>query len=220
MAQTYYNLTSIQVGLMITLPGIAGFIQLLWFKSIWTSRFVDMQLMLFGIAVMAAAQLVIFPYGQKQPHLGQFISCLTLMYGLGYPVGHTAVLGAFSKIQKHGKQGAMMGWFATAGSLARILFPIASGLSNTFAANSPFMIVLLLLILSYVGLILLRNRINFYIEDNRSDQTVLTIWDKQQLGVCGLLFFLSLLLIVLLCNRTSNGTNIFVYFEWEGENER
>ena len=49
------------------------------------------------------------------------------MYAVGYPVGHTAVLGAFSKLQKHGVQGGLMGWFATAGSFARIVVPIATG---------------------------------------------------------------------------------------------
>ena len=50
-----------------------------------------------------------------------------MMYALGYPIGHTAVLGACSKAQKHGRQGALMGWFASAGSLARVVLPVISG---------------------------------------------------------------------------------------------
>ena len=53
----------------------------------------------------------------------------------------------------------MMGWFATSGSLARILLPILSGYLDKLVDNSPFNIVLFLLSLSYLGIILLKSHI-------------------------------------------------------------
>lgn len=57
--------------------------------------------MLGGIAVMILAQLIGLSYGQV-PHFGRYVTSVVLMYAFGYPIGHTAVLGAFSKIQKSG----------------------------------------------------------------------------------------------------------------------
>ena len=81
------------------------------------------------------------------------------MYALGYPIGHTAVLGAFSKAQKHGRQGALMGWFASAGSFARIVLPVTSGYLEQWADGSSFNLVLLLLAGSYLAVLVIRPRL-------------------------------------------------------------
>ena len=90
------------------------------------------------------------------------------MYGFGYPIGQTALLGAFSKIQKSGPQATLLSWFATAGSLARILLPIGSGLIDNAIDNGPFNIVLLMLSISYLFIILLIPLINKYILNNNN----------------------------------------------------
>tara|TARA_B100000683_G_scaffold234705_1_gene238042 strand:+ start:204 stop:554 length:351 start_codon:yes stop_codon:yes gene_type:complete len=41
-------------------------------------------------------------------------------FDAGYPVGHTAVIGWFSKAMKNKPQGFLLGIFGSAGSLARI----------------------------------------------------------------------------------------------------
>ena len=61
----------------------------------------DIQLMLGGIGVMIIAQLIGLSYG-RVPQYGRYLTSVVLMYAVGYPIGHTAVLGAFSKIQKSG----------------------------------------------------------------------------------------------------------------------
>ena len=61
----------------------------------------DIQLMLGGIAVMILAQIVGLSYGTI-PEFWRYITSVVMMYAIGYPIGHTAVLGAFSKIQKSG----------------------------------------------------------------------------------------------------------------------
>ena len=58
--------------------------------------------MLGGIAVMILAQIVGLSYGTI-PEFWRYITSVVMMYAIGYPIGHTAVLGAFSKIQKSGK---------------------------------------------------------------------------------------------------------------------
>ena len=131
----------------------------------------DLQLMLGGIAVMIIAQLIGLSYGGTQ-HFERYVTSVVLMYAIGYPIGHTAVLGAFSKIQKSGPQAALMGWFATSGSLSRIIFPILSGYLDKAVKNSPFNIVLFVLSLSYMGIVMLKTEMRTYIEVDREMQTV------------------------------------------------
>ena len=57
--------------------------------------------MLIGLAIMIVAQLIGLSYG-RMPQYERYLTSVVLMYAFGYPVGHTAVLGAFSKIQKSG----------------------------------------------------------------------------------------------------------------------
>ena len=67
-------------------------------------------------------------------------------YGVGYPVGHTAVIGWFSKAMKNRPQGMLMGLFASAGSLARIVFPICTGLvADAYGADAVFATLAILL---------------------------------------------------------------------------
>lgn len=112
---------------------------------------------------MIAAQLIGLSYGSL-PHYGRYVTSVVLMYAIGYPIGHTAVLGAFSKIQKSGPQAAMMGWFATSGSFARILLPIVSGYLDKAMDNSPFNIVLFMLTLSYLSVVMLKPQLRKHIE--------------------------------------------------------
>ena len=52
---------------------------------------------------------------------------------------HTAVIGWFSKAMKNRPQGMLMGLFASAGSLARIVFPICTGLvADRFGSDAVF----------------------------------------------------------------------------------
>lgn len=131
----------------------------------------DIQLMLGGIAVMIAAQLIGLSYGGEK-HFVRYATSVVLMYAIGYPIGHTAVLGAFSKIQKSGPQAALMGWFATSGSLSRIIFPILSGYLDKAVKNSPFNIVLFVLSLSYLGIVMLKTDMRTYIEVGREIETL------------------------------------------------
>jgi MFS family permease len=109
--------------------------------------------MLLGVALMILAQFIICSYGGRIPTVEQYYCAVIVMYAVAYPVGHTAILGAFSKIQKTGKQASLLGWFASAGSLARIVFPILSSVLNQSAKNSPFMLALICLCISIVYIV-------------------------------------------------------------------
>ena len=191
-----YGLSSLELGALISLSGIGGFINLLLFESFWTFYFTDLQLMLGGILVMTIPQFLLINYDHL-PSRAAYISAVVIMYSMGYPIGHTAVLGGFSKIQKSGPQAALMGWFATAGSLARIVLPIISGYLDMLVDNGPFSIVLAMLAASYIGIVLLEKKIRFYIEpasassipqSERDRHTPLTLEQKTQLFVMAGIF--------------------------------
>eukprot|EP01040_Poterioochromonas_malhamensis_P002530 gene2530-2690_t len=165
IAYNDYKISSTNLGILVSVSGSVGFIQLLKF-NLWTSYFNDYQLMIFGIIMMMIAQYIFYPYGETIPSVYQFYICMIVVYAFGYPIGHTAVLGAFSKIQKKGKQATLLSYFATAGSFARILFPIISSVLDQQAKNSPFMLILVCLSLSIIYIILLKQQIYQYMLNN------------------------------------------------------
>ena len=162
MAATDFMLSSSLFGFIISLSGSVGSLQLLFFKQIWSSRMTDTQLMLVGMFLMSVAQLLLFTFGGVKADLSRFLVCVIIMYSIGYPVGHTAVLGAFSKLQKNGPQAALLGWFASAGSFARIVFPAMAGFLDSEVHIFPFNIVLMLLSLSAIGIIVWKPRIDYF----------------------------------------------------------
>ena len=62
-----------------------------------------------------------------------------------------ALLGIFSKILSKGPQGKLLGYFGSAGSLARVVFPLLAGyLTEYFGDNFIFIIMATLLLLSCI----------------------------------------------------------------------
>ena len=82
-----------------------------------------------------------------------FILAIGLQYGIGYPIGHTALIGGFAKICKKGPQGFMLGMFAaSAGSLARILFPMSAGeLADIYNDTAIFFVMSFVLVLTNIA---------------------------------------------------------------------
>ena len=60
-------MTSVNVGLLISLSGTVGFVQLLFYKYTWSKYFNDVPLMLGGILTMILAQLIFFSYQSPNP---------------------------------------------------------------------------------------------------------------------------------------------------------
>ena len=157
-----YGLSVFFIGIIISIGGTIGTIQLLLFKSFYTKYFNDIELMLTGLFIMIISILILLSY-ESIPSSGRYITGVIIMYGYGYPIAHTAILGSFSKIQKTGKQATLMGWFATSGSIARVILPIISGYLNNSIQHSPFCVVLFMCSLSYIVIIQLKPLIYKYI---------------------------------------------------------
>jgi ceroid-lipofuscinosis MFS transporter 7 len=75
---------------------------------------------------------------------------MVLMFSVGYPIGHTALLGVFSKIMKSGPQGRLLGYFGSAGSFARVIFPLLAGVLTEFCGDNVIFAVMAALLLSSV----------------------------------------------------------------------
>ena len=127
----------------------------------------DIQLICFGMIVMASGIISLTFVDEDGINSSwRFVFAIFMIYSVGYPIGHTAVIGLFSKstsicicliylnqideyinMKSHtcccvsfltpvvGRrpQGTLLGWFASAGSLARMTFPIMSGYVADYA---------------------------------------------------------------------------------------
>ena len=176
IATVDYEMSKSTLGLIVSISGVVGFVQLIYFKEIYTNRVSDVTIMLGGIAIMIVAQLLMISFNDESASVSvnRYVCSLILMYAFGYPIGHTAVLGAFSKVKKAEPQAALMGYFAAAGSLARIVVPIVSGYMDSYADNSPFCANLFILSLSYLSILVLAEKIN---RTCNTDRLVQPIWD-------------------------------------------
>jgi ceroid-lipofuscinosis MFS transporter 7 len=111
-------------GYLVSGSGLVGVLILLCF-SFLTKVFSDIALITGGLAVMVASTALLL--GLDGGMLSRFETAIFLTYAIGYPIGHTAVIGMFSKITSSRPQGALQGYFASAGSLARMSFPVITG---------------------------------------------------------------------------------------------
>lgn len=129
-AESHFNLEPETAGFIVSVNGMIGVIALLSMSQLG-KYFTDIQMIVGGISICALgiigfSTLQSFEDGADNATWKYFVG-IFMIYGIGYPIGHTAVIGLFSKIVGRRAQGTLQGWFASAGSLARILFPIMSG---------------------------------------------------------------------------------------------
>eukprot|EP00986_Skeletonema_menzelii_P004522 scaffold1545_cov124-Skeletonema_menzelii.AAC.5 len=129
-AESYFGLEPETAGMIVSLNGMVGVVALLSMSQLG-KFFTDIQMIIGGMTVCAIgiigfSTLQGVEDGAYNPTWKYFVG-IFMIYGVGYPIGHTAVIGLFSKIVGRKAQGTLQGWFASAGSLARILFPIMSG---------------------------------------------------------------------------------------------
>lgn len=141
-----FNFTEVQIGSSISSNGTIGVVFLLSFP--YLLRYVkDVDLMLYGLFMMVVSNLILDSYFTRcKLQQWRFMLALLCMFGIGYPVGHTALLGLFAKIVRVGKQGGIMGWFGAVGSMARIIIPICAGaIAKEYGPSLVFIITGLLL---------------------------------------------------------------------------
>ena len=140
-----YRWSALQTGTFFASCGAIGVLFLLNFERL-VYLIGDYNLMVYGVCIMAVSCIIL----ALAPAVPQtlFVTAIIFMYCLGYPVGHTALLGNYSKIMKRGKQGFILGIFASAGSIARVIFPILCGIVTQRSSESVafgFMGVILVL---------------------------------------------------------------------------
>ena len=112
-AQANLKMDGPTVGYYVAACGVLGVAFLLSFKQLGR-LFDDVELILYGIGVMVLSCLLMVRkfsediIGDDDHDVDAFAAWLTAivgMYGIGYPIGHTAVIGWFSKAMKHRPQG-------------------------------------------------------------------------------------------------------------------
>lgn len=156
-ANASFAILPAEAGMDVAACGTIGVISLLsmgWFSA----HFSDVQLIVGGMMVMVVGILSLTLIGDDPDANAnwRFVFAIFMLYSIGYPIGHTALLGLFSKIVGRRPQGTLMGWFASAGSLARIVFPVMSGYVASMDIKNLFFI--LSSILSASALFVVMNR--------------------------------------------------------------
>ena len=96
-AQSHFGMTSSQAGMIVSFCGAVGVYSLLC-MGVLGQYFSDVQLISGGMAVMCLGIAILLPIREERANPEwQFFSAIFLLYGIGYPIGHTAVIGLFSK---------------------------------------------------------------------------------------------------------------------------
>lgn len=143
IAQSHFDMESSRAGVIVATCGSIGVLSLLSMGQL--ARFLtDIQLICGGMLIMSCGvvSLSFLEHDAVNPSW-KFCTAIFLIYSIGYPIGHTAVIGLFSKIVGRRPQGELLGWFASAGSLARLCFPIMSGYVTTYFGITGLFYVLL-----------------------------------------------------------------------------
>ena len=153
-AESHFNLQPAVAGTIVSICGMIGVCSLL--SMGYLGRFLsDIQLIIGGITICAVG-IISFAALQSIENgadnsIVHYIIGIFLIYGIGYPVGHTAVIGLFSKVVGRRPQGTLQGYFASAGSLARILFPVIAGyISQYDDITTVFIMLFVILVVSNV----------------------------------------------------------------------
>lgn len=153
-AQSHFDLQPAVAGLIVSVCGMVGVSSLL--SMGFLGKFLtDIQMVLGGIAVCAIGIISFATLESVEDgadnSIVHYIIGILLIYGIGYPIGHTAVIGLFSKVVGRRPQGTLQGWFASAGSLARILFPVMSGYIVQYDdITTVFIVLFVVLVISNV----------------------------------------------------------------------
>ncbi|CAM9152934.1 unnamed protein product [Scytosiphon promiscuus] len=156
-AMTRFSLTSAEAGSLFATCGAIGVVALLSMRLL-CRYFNDIQLVLGGVSLMILTCAVLaFPPQAGLAGVHVFVGAVFLMYSVGYPIGHTAVLGLFSKVVGAQPQGTLMGWFGSAGALSRTFFPVLAGvLSQELGSSALFLFLVALLTATFFVLFAFR----------------------------------------------------------------
>lgn len=152
-AESHFDLTSAKAGSIVASCGTLGVVVLLCMGqlSVW---FTDVQLISGGLLVMGAGIASLASLQENvQNHTWRYFVAIFLIYSIGYPVGHTAVIGLFSKgkYQRNRRVDGPCGSYAN--NRCFVLGQVVakregSFLNCTFADSSPILTNMFVLSLS------------------------------------------------------------------------
>jgi ceroid-lipofuscinosis MFS transporter 7 len=156
-AETFFDISPASVGTYVGSCGTIGVFALLS-MGVFSVYATDVQLICGGMAVMVVGilSLAFVPEDPDNNPSWRYLFAIFMVYSIGYPIGHTAVIGLFSKIVGRRPQGTLMGWFASAGSIARITFPVMAGF--VAAGNIRNLFVILASVLTVSAFFVLMSR--------------------------------------------------------------
>lgn len=141
-AESHFDMYNSEAGVIVASCGSLGVFALLSMGHL-SKRLSDVQMIVYGMVVMGIGIISLsFLEEDVDNATWRYMFAIFLVYGVGYPIGHTAVMGIFSKIVGRRPQGTLLGWFASAGSLARMTFPIMSGYITHYTAFDILFIIL------------------------------------------------------------------------------
>jgi len=156
-----FNMSIPSAGQTFSTCGTVGVIALLFMGPL-VRVFDEVQLIAGGLVLMSVSCFTIAAL-EPDSLIAFFFVAVALMYSIGYPVGHTAVIGAFSKVAEGKSQGTLLSWFGTAGSLARIFFPMFSGfIAQNLGFSALFSFVGVVLVATLVAVVAGRNCLRWH----------------------------------------------------------
>jgi len=154
LAGTHFGLEYARAGSIVGACGALGVFCLLHMRRLG-EMFSDIQLVCGGMLLMTVGVGILQTAAVNDDDATTnpiiYVISMLCMYGVGYPVGHTAVMGLFSKIVGRRPQGELQGYFASFGSLARIVVPALTGCLLESHLSVLLLILVVALSVSIVG---------------------------------------------------------------------
>lgn len=181
-----YGVSNLSLGLIVSGAGALGTFQLIFFKQLWSKHFSDYTLMWIGLSAILLSQSIVINWTKtEQKPLYMIVLATYVMYGFGYPIANSAVLGCFAKLQKTGRQAKVLSLFAFMGSLARVVMPVVSSQFELVEKTASFSIVAILMVFSLLGVFLYAGSINYFSSSTTkgSSSTVCTSTRKAGVAV-------------------------------------
>lgn len=138
----YYGWDQYHVGMMVSVSGIIGALQLINFHSIFTTHWSSYELMyasamaIIGIHILLLVTnftILLSPIHiasqQRQANsIEEIVLMLSILviYGFGYPIASTAAAAKYSNLLEYGRQGVIQAVMSLYSSITRIIASIAS----------------------------------------------------------------------------------------------
>jgi len=147
-AATHFDMTNSRASVIVATCGLLGVFALLSMGHI--AKFLtDIQMLSGGMFVMCLGVLSLadIPEDGHTASWRYYVS-IFMIYSIGYPIAHTAVIGLFSKIVGRRPQGTLLSWFVLTGSMGPMSFAVISG----YIANYGDMSILFYMLTSVLGL--------------------------------------------------------------------